>query len=166
MIPSALTMLAAALSFVVDPSQCRQTSTGRTGAATWNSDGRDHLSISVDAPSVGDVSLQCNLRIPTGVKSVTLSFDHVLVSFQPAGSKATGSGLVMHLGPACEAAVTRVTGEDWIEARARKWTATVPEGTRSLSVRVTLRDTSNSDPVRVDLVGLKVRFGNDQADCP
>jgi hypothetical protein len=166
MIPSALTMLAAALTFVVDPSLCRQNSTGRTGAANWNSDGKDHLSISVDAPSVGDVSLQCSLRIPPGVRSVTLSLEHILVSFQPAGSKETGSGLVMTLGPSCQASVTRVAGEDWIEARSRKWTAVVPEGSRSIVLRVAAHDASSRDPVRLDVTGLKVQFGNDHSDCP
>lgn len=161
-----LLMLAGTLSFVVDPSQCRQVSSRRTGGSSWNSDGQGHLSISLDAHSQGEVSLECKVRVPEGVRSITLTLDHVLVSFQPAASKNPGSGLVMRVGPSCTATVTRVAGEDWIEARSRQWTAAVPAGARTVLVRVGALDDSDLDPVRIDVSGLVVRFGDAPADCP
>ncbi len=149
-------MLAAAAAVAVDPAGCRRTSSGRTGAAGWESDGKGHLSVSVDAPSAGDVSFECRIRVPAGARSVSVSFDHAYVSFQPAGSKSEGSGLLLSLGTSTQGALTRVAGEDWIQSRNRSWTAPV-EG-KTVTLRVTAHDASDRDPLRIDLDGLRITF--------
>ncbi|MDZ4800251.1 MAG: hypothetical protein SGI92_19000 [Bryobacteraceae bacterium] len=154
MLAQTIIMLAAAASVTVDPAACRRTSLGRTGGAAWESDGKRHLSVSVDAPSAGDVSLECRIRVPAGTTEVTLSFDHAYVSFQPSGSRQTGSGLRLAANGKPVAEVTRVAGEDWIESRNRSWT--VPVTGNSVVLRIDAHDASTADPLRIDLDGLRV----------
>lgn len=154
-------MILAAGSVMIDPGLCRQVSSGRTGAAVWNTDGQNHLSVSLDAPSKGEVSLYCRVPVPAGTGAVTLSFDRTLVSFQPAGSRAPGSGLLLAVGD-CGGHLLRVAGEDWIEARLRRWVAQVVSGRRGVEVRVIVRDVSDRDPVRIDLTGLRLTIGAEE----
>lgn len=149
-------MLAAAASVALDPAGCRKVSSGRTGSAAWESDGKGHLSVSMDVPSAGEVTLECRVRVPSGTATVTVGFDQAHVSFQPSGSKSAGSGLVLQVGPSCRGELTRVAGEDWTEARKRAWS--VPVSGRNVVVRVTAKDNSDKDPVRVDVEGLRVSF--------
>jgi hypothetical protein len=93
------------------------------------------------------------------VTAVTLEFDAALISFQPAGSKTIGSGLLLSVGRTCRAELIRVAGEDWIEIPRRAWSVPVPAGARSVEVRVTSRDSSPADPLRIDLRGLRLTPG-------
>ncbi|MBC8166551.1 MAG: hypothetical protein H7Y20_11850 [Bryobacteraceae bacterium] len=155
-------LLLTAAAVAIDPAFCRQVSSGNTGAAAWQRDGQGNLSISMDAHSTGEVSLRCRVKLPNLIDAATLEFDHVLISFQPAGTKREGSGLTLFAGD-CRGMLLRVAGEDWIEAPHRAWTTTVAPGSKYVEVTVRLVDNSDRDPVRVDLRGLRVipgRAGN------
>jgi hypothetical protein len=144
-------LLAAAV--LIDPAHCRQT---RIGPAEWSSDGRGGLSASMDARTLGNLSLRCRVPVPAGAQNATISYDKLLISFQPAGSKAVGGGLLLEAG-SCKIELLRVAGEDWIETPSRAWS--VPVSGRTLDVTITMRDNSVLDPVRVDLTGLRLLPG-------
>lgn len=144
-----LSALLFAVAVLIHPGDCRQT---RIGPSEWSSDGRGGLSASTDARTTGDLTLRCRIQVPSGTETMTLAFDKSLISFQPAGSKATGAGLVIRAG-ACRVEIVRVAGEDWIETPARAWA--VPVQGRIVEVSITLRDNSAADPVRIDLTGLR-----------
>ena len=148
-----LSGIALAAAVFLHPGDCRQT---RIGPSEWVSDGRGGLSASTDARTTGELTLRCRIPVPAGAGSVTLAFDKALISFQPSGSKAIGSGLVIRAG-GCHIELVRVAGEDWIETPARAWA--VPSGSRSLDVTITLRDNSSENPVRIDLAGLRLLPG-------
>lgn len=112
----------------------------------------------MDAHSVGEVSIRCRIRLPPGTRVLTVEFDHALISFQPAGSKSNGSGLTIAAGD-CKGSLVRVAGEDWIEAPHRSWTTLVDAGTRGMYVSFTMSDTSDRDPVRLDISGLRATAG-------
>jgi hypothetical protein len=156
--------LAFAVSVVIDPAMCRQS---RTGSAAWQTDGRGGISASTDARTTADLVLNCRVPVPKGVTSVTLQLDRALVSFQPAGSKTNGSGLLLSVGRGCRAELIRVAGEDWIETPRRAWAVKLPRGSRHLEVQVTARDLSAADPLRIDIQGLRVSAGqaNDAQAC-
>jgi hypothetical protein len=148
--------LALAASILIDPGNCRQT---RASSASWTADGRGSLSVSTDAHTTGDVTLTCRIPVPPGVTSVTLELDAAMISFLPAGSRTIGSGLLLLVGRTCRAELIRVAGEDWIEVTKRAWSLPVAAGTRSLEVRVTARDSSSADPLRIDLRRLRLTAG-------
>jgi hypothetical protein len=148
--------LALAASVALDPGNCRQ---ARAGTAGWMADGHGSMSVSTDAQTTGEVTLTCRIPVPSGATSVTLELDSALISFQPAGSKTNGSGLLLSVGRTCRAELIRVAGEDWISAPQRAWSVAVPRGTRSIEVRVTARDSSAADPLRIDLLALRITAG-------
>jgi hypothetical protein len=156
MLAQTIMMLAAAAVVAVDPGACRKAASGRTGAATWESDGKGHLSVSLDVPAAGEVSLECRIRVPAGATEAVLNFDHAYISFQPAGSRRNGSGLKLTANGKPLGELIRVAGEDWTESRNRSWS--VPVTGSSVTIGITAQDASASDPVRIDLSGLKVRF--------
>ena len=153
------TVLLAAASIFIDPGLCRQSTAGKTGPSAWATDGRNHLSVSMDARSTGEVSLRCRVESPADADAVTIEFDRALISFQPAGSKATGSGLTLSAN-SCHESLVRVAGEDWIEAPHRSWTVKLDPHRREFELRLAVTDNSDRDPVRVDLWGLRVTPGN------
>lgn len=152
--------LAFAVSIALDPAACRQSHKG--AAATWSADGRGGISTSTAAGTKGEVTLRCRVPVPEGVSAVTLELDRAHISFQPAGSREGGSGLLLMIGRACGAELIRVAGEDWIETPRRAWTAAVPAGSRAVEVTITARDSSNADPLRIDLQGLRLTGGKAQ----
>jgi hypothetical protein len=113
----------------------------------------------MDARSTGEVSLRCRVESPADADAVTIEFDRALISFQPAGSKATGSGLTLSAN-SCHESLVRVAGEDWIEAPHRSWTVKLDPDRREFELRLAVTDNSDRDPVRVDLWGLRVTPGN------
>ena len=145
--------LAFATAVLIHPGDCRQT---RIGPSEWSSDGRGGVSASTDARTTGELTLRCRIPVQPGTKSVTIGFDKSLISFQPIATKNTGSGLVIQAG-ACRIELVRIAGEDWIETPARAWI--VPVHGRMLDVSITLRDSSDKDPVRIDLAGLRLLPG-------
>jgi hypothetical protein len=147
------TLLALAAAVAVDPGVCRQR---RIGPSEWTSDGRGVLTASTDARTTGELSLRCRLPVPADSTTVTLVLQKLLISFQPAGSKTSGAGLVIQAG-GCRIEIVRVAGEDWIETPRRAWTFRAES--RVLDVTVTLRDVSEKDPVRIDLTGLRLLGG-------
>jgi hypothetical protein len=96
-----------------------------------------------------------------------LRHDNVLVSFLPAASKATGSGVRLEVA-GCEISYLRVAGEDWIESGKRTWNVKLPAATRNVIVRITATDLSAADPMRVDLKGTEISAGEaaDAIACP
>lgn len=151
-----LLTLTLALSGSIDPVACRQSG---SVTARWAGDGHGGISFSADAPASGEVTLRCRVPVPSGATAVTVAFNRALVSFQPAGSKAAGSGLLLNIGRACRAELIRVAGEDWIEARHRAWSLEVPAGARRIDITLTARDASKQDPIRIDLEGLRISPG-------
>ena len=145
-----LSALALAAAILIHPGDCRQT---RIGPSEWVSDGRGGLSASIDTRTTGELTLRCRIPVEAGTDIVTIALDKSLISFQPTGSKGTGSGLVIKAG-ACLIELVRVAGEDWIETPPRAWR--VPITARTVELAITLRDNSDKDPVRVDLTGLRL----------
>ena len=143
-------LLALVLPVLIDPAFCRQQS---AGPARWQSDGRGTLTISTESKFVGEVVLRCKVSVPEGTKAVMLELDHSEISFQPAGSRETGSGIVIEAGGA-RLEILRVAGEDWIQTPRRF--ARIPVHGRSIAVVVRLIDNSPSLPVRVDLKRLRL----------
>ena len=124
--------------------QCRTVRSGNIGPDTsWQTDGRGRIWLSTTAAQTGTVELRC--RISQG----SIEVDRVHISFQPAGSPATGSGLLIRAG-ALAWHIERVAGEDWIEVRKRSGAA----AGRLLIVRA--EDRSGADPMRVEVEGLRV----------
>ena len=147
------TVLAFAAAVTIDPGVCSQR---RIGPSEWTSDGRGVLTASTDARTTGELTLRCRVPVPADSTTVTLALDKLLISFQPAGSRTSGAGLVIQAG-GCRIEIVRVAGEDWIETPRRAWT--VRTASRVLDVTVTLRDNSDKDPVRIDLTGLRLLGG-------
>jgi hypothetical protein len=148
-----LSALALAAAVLIHPGDCKQT---RIGPSEWVSDGHGGLSASIDARTTGELTLRCRIAVPPGTDTITLALEKALVSFQPSGSKGTGSGLVIKAG-ACRIELVRVAGEDWIETPPRAWR--VRNTARTVELAITLRDNSDRDPVRVDLTGLRLLPG-------
>ena len=102
--------------------------------------------------------LRCRIRVPAAIEQISVELDSSEISFQPAGSRESGSGVVIEANGA-RMAITRVAGEDWIQTPRRSITVAV-KGEVLLLVR--LIDNSAVNPVRVDLRGLRIR----SADAP
>ena len=147
------TLLALASAVTIDPGVCRQR---RIGPSEWTSDGRGVLTASTDARTTGELSLRCRVPVPPESTTVTMALNKLLISFQPAGSKTTGAGLIIRAG-GCQIEIVRVAGEDWIETPRRAWS--IRTASRVLDLTVTLRDNSEKDPVRIDLTGLRLFAG-------
>jgi hypothetical protein len=148
---------ALAASVLIDPALCRKVP-GSVG--TWETDGRGGLSASSGAGTVGTIGARCRIVLPAPAAIVTLHFDRVLISFQPSGSRATGSGLSLAVGDTCAVSLTRVAGEDWMQSANRAWQVTLNPPARAVHVSIALRDVSSTDPVRVDLQGLRISAGS------
>jgi hypothetical protein len=84
------------------------------------------------------------------VPEVILQFEHIEVSFLPAGSRQSGSGVIVEAEGA-RLEILRVAGEDWIQSPHRWIVVPVRKGTREIEVVVRLIDGSYQLPVRVDL---------------
>ena len=140
------------LPVLIDPAWCRQQS---SGPARWQTDGRGTLTASTEARFTGEVVMRCNIRVDQKAAEVLLQFEHVEVSFQPAGSRESGSGLIVEAEGA-RLEIIRVAGEDWIQGPHRAVVVPVGKGAREIHVVVRLVDGSERLPVRVDLRGLRV----------
>jgi hypothetical protein len=103
--------------------------------------------------------MRCKVRWKEAVSQVRLEFEHAEVSFQPAGSRETGSGIVIEAGGA-RLEILRVAGEDWIQAPRRSMAVPLREDSRELEVVVRLIDSSAMVPVRVDLRKLCVIYSD------
>ena len=145
-------LLAIALPLLLDPAFCRQRS---TGPARWETDGRGRLTISTAARFTGEVTMRCRVPVGRQVANVLLELDTAEASFQPAGSREPGSGVVIEAqGQRLE--ILRVAGEDWIRSGRRTILIPVTEGTQRLDVVLRLIDTSPVLPVRVDIFGMRI----------
>ena len=147
----------------IDPALCRSSG---PSLARWSTDGQRSLAASTDAPAIGAVVLRCRIRTPEGRGSVTVSWENTRIQFTPPEPKAAQGGVVLRIGPACEIRLTRVAGEDWIEAPARSISVQLPPGARAIDLELMLRDDSPQTAVRADITGLRVSFGRNAATEP
>jgi hypothetical protein len=88
------------LPVLIDPALCRQQS---SGPARWQTDGRGTLTASTEARFTGEIVMRCSVRVGQNAAQVLLQFENVEISFQPAGSRESGSGVVIEAGwKSCE----------------------------------------------------------------
>lgn len=97
--------------------------------------------------------MRCRVPVPDAASEVKVELDHTGISFQPAGSREIGSGVVLEAeGSRIE--ILRVAGEDWIQTPHRAMVVPVRE--RHVGLTVRLIDNSPLLPVRVDIRHLRV----------
>lgn len=162
----------ALLARAADLRNCRQNRSASAGSVAWWFDGHGGISASSDARTTGTVTMKCRVRLPSPVHAVTLAHEDVLVSFLPRGTRETGGGFVASITdgrrPLCSVNLTRVAGEDWIEAGRLSYSISFEKPLREVTVELKLIDNSDRVPVRIDIRNLTIQSGRspDARPCP
>ncbi|HYO83358.1 MAG TPA: hypothetical protein VES20_18280 [Bryobacteraceae bacterium] len=132
---------------------CRTATSGRIGPeAAWSTDGKGWLSISTTPRTAGRVELQCRIPVTKGVP-VALELDWAAFDFTGSPSRQSGSGITL-TAEGVKWELLRVAGEQSGEMKQRR-AIVVPAGTHLL-VTMSAVDESASDPVRIDVRGLRL----------